>query len=110
MRIFLQILIALKSLGNIGLTTDTLEKGIAKCIENEKLIMDVRVAAIQSYRRLPCSIERDYFLKVFRNATYDTELRIASYLEVMRCPNYFVVSTIKMALEEEEVNQGEKWS
>ncbi|PSN49824.1 hypothetical protein C0J52_08839 [Blattella germanica] len=35
----------------------------------------------------------------------DTELRIASYLEAMKCPTYLVIKTIKHSLNEEEVNQ-----
>jgi hypothetical protein len=57
-------------------------------------------------RRLPCEETSEYFLNLFRDQSVDSELRIASYLEVMRCPNYNIVKTIKRSLEEEEVNQG----
>lgn len=75
-------------------------------MENEGLSTDIRVAAIQSYRRIPCSVPRSYLLDIFRNSTFETEVRIASYIEVMRCPNYFVINAIRAALEEEEFNQG----
>lgn len=70
--------------------------------------MEVRVAAVDAHRRLPsCEETRDQlFLDHYRNATLDTEIRIASYLQVMRCPDYNVVKTIKHALKMEEVNQG----
>lgn len=68
--------------------------------------MAVRVAAVQSNRRLSCSHPRDYYLDLFRNSSFDTELRIASYLEVMRCPTYFVTTVVRKTLEEEDVNQG----
>ncbi|KAK6645660.1 hypothetical protein RUM43_001940 [Polyplax serrata] len=100
-----EILIVLKSLGNIGLTTENLKSKLVECVENNEINVDVRVAAIQSHRRLACAHSRDYYLDLYRNTTYDTELRIASYLEVMRCPNYFVTTVVRKALEEEEVNQ-----
>lgn len=70
--------------------------------------MEVRVAAIDAHRRLPsCEETRDeFFLDYYRNMTLDTEVRIASYLQVMRCPDYNVIKTIKHALKVEEVNQG----
>ena len=57
-------------------------------------------------RRLACEETREYFLNLFRDQSVDTELRIAAYLEVMRCPTYTIVKTIKHSLEVEEVNQG----
>lgn len=57
-------------------------------------------------RRLACEETREYFLNLFRDQSVDSELRIAAYLEVMRCPTYTIVKTIKHSLEVEEVNQG----
>lgn len=57
-------------------------------------------------RRLACEETREYFLNLFRDQSMDSELRIAAYLEVMRCPTYTIVKTIKHSLEVEEVNQG----
>jgi hypothetical protein len=45
-------------------------------------------------------------LTLFRDQSADSELRIAAYLEVMKCPTYIVLKTIKHSLDEEEVNQG----
>jgi hypothetical protein len=45
-------------------------------------------------------------LTLFRDQSADSELRIAAYLEVMKCPTYNVLKTIKHSLDEEEVNQG----
>ncbi|KAL0271734.1 UNVERIFIED_CONTAM: hypothetical protein PYX00_008731 [Menopon gallinae] len=100
-----KLITILKSLGNTGFHSRTLLVKLNKCVENEELGMDIRVAAIQSYRRMPCSFGRSYLLDIFRNSTFDTEVRIASYIEVMRCPNYFIINTIRAVLEEEEVNQ-----
>ncbi|XP_025074116.1 uncharacterized protein LOC105427375 [Pogonomyrmex barbatus] len=100
---------ALKAIGNMGLETKSLRKELKKCIDNTGgfLPMEVRVAAVDAHRRLPsCEETRDqFFLNYYRNTTLDTEVRIASYLQVMRCPDYNVIKTIKHTLKMEEVNQ-----
>jgi hypothetical protein len=70
--------------------------------------MEVKVAAVEAHRRLPsCEKSRNqFFLNNYRNFTIDTELRIASYLQIMRCPDYNIVKIIRHTLEKEEVNQG----
>ncbi|XP_034189232.2 apolipoprotein lipid transfer particle [Osmia lignaria lignaria] len=100
---------ALKAIGNMGLETDSLSKRLQECIEDVGgfLPMEVRMASIDAHRRMPsCEKSRDlYFLNYYRNNSLDTEIRIASYLQVMRCPDYNVVKTIKHALKVEEINQ-----
>lgn len=94
----------------MGLETDSLSKRLQECTEDVGgfLPMEVRVASIDAHRRMPsCEKSRDlYFLNYYRNISLDAEIRIASYLQVMRCPDYNVVKTIKHALKVEEINQG----
>ncbi|XP_070169221.1 uncharacterized protein Apoltp isoform X2 [Polyergus mexicanus] len=100
---------ALKAVGNMGLETKNLRRDLKKCIDDTGsfLPMEIRVAAVDAHRRLPsCEETRDhFFLDYYRNTTLDTEIRIASYLQVIRCPDYNVIKTIKHALKMEEVNQ-----
>ncbi|XP_029160980.1 apolipophorins isoform X2 [Nylanderia fulva] len=100
---------ALKAIGNMGLETKNLQRDLKKCIDDNGgfLPMEVRIAAIDAHRRLPsCEETRDeFFLDYYRNTTLDTEIRIASYLQVMHCPDYNVIKTIKHTLKMEEVNQ-----
>ncbi|XP_025989321.2 uncharacterized protein LOC105195312 [Solenopsis invicta] len=100
---------ALKAIGNMGLETKSLRRELKKCIDDTGgfLPMEARIAAVDAYRRLPsCEETRDeFFLDYYRNTTLDTEIRIASYLQVMRCPDYNVIKTIKHTLKVEEVNQ-----
>lgn len=108
--LLLQTLEALKAIGNMGLETEKLSKLLKECIDDVGgfLSTEVRVASIDAHRRMPsCEKTRDlYFLNYYRNFSLDTELRIASYLQVMRCPDYNVVKTIKHTLKSEEINQG----
>ncbi|XP_053973970.1 uncharacterized protein LOC128873939 [Hylaeus volcanicus] len=100
---------ALKAIGNMGLETESLMRRLKECIDDSSgfLSMEIRVAAVDAHRRMPsCEKTRDqFFLDYYRNFTLDTEIRIASYLQVMRCPDYNVIKTIKHTLKMEEVNQ-----
>ncbi|XP_014226324.1 uncharacterized protein LOC106652091 isoform X2 [Trichogramma pretiosum] len=104
-----QTLEALKAIGNAGVETETLSRKLRQCISDESgfIPMEVKIAAVEAHRRLPsCEKSRDqFFLANYRNFTVDAELRIASYLQVMRCPDYNVIKIIRHTLEEEEVNQ-----
>lgn len=101
---------ALKAIGNMGLERDGLLDKLEVCMENKGgfISMETRIAAIDAHRRLPsCQKTRDrVFLPYYRNVTLEPEIRIASYLQAMRCPDYNVVKTIKHTLKEEPINQG----
>ena len=43
---------------------------------------------------------------LFRDMAEDSEVRIAAYLGLMRCPSHREVGVIRAQLEQEEVNQG----
>lgn len=100
---------ALKAIGNMGLETESLLGRLKHCIDDASGFVpkEVRVAAVDAHRRMPsCEQTRDlFFLNYYRNFTLNTEIRIASYLQVMRCPDYNVIKTIKHTLKMEEVNQ-----
>lgn len=93
----------------MGIEPETLAEKLHTCIDDSSgfVPIDVKIAAIDAHRRLAsCKKNRDYFLKHYRNNTLDSEIRIASYLQLMRCPDYSTIKTIKYTLKEEEVNQG----
>ncbi|KAG7207006.1 hypothetical protein KM043_000897 [Ampulex compressa] len=100
---------ALKAVGNMGLERTSLRRELKGCIDDVGgfIDMEVRLAAVEAHRRFEsCQYTRDqFFLDYYRNYTLDSEVRIASYLQVMRCPDYNVIKTIKHTLGEEEVNQ-----
>lgn len=69
--------------------------------------MEVRVAALDAFRRLPCQFEiQTPILEVYKDTMQDSELRIAAYLALMKCPTPSVVDSVREALEAEPVNQG----
>ncbi|XP_037094876.1 LOW QUALITY PROTEIN: uncharacterized protein LOC119114923 [Pollicipes pollicipes] len=100
----LKMLTALKALGNAGRLVaggDTLRS----CFEGENT-MEVRLAAIRAFRRMPCSAVTDSNLMgIFSSEQEDTEVRIASYLAIMQCPTHGVVDKVQEILSRESVNQ-----
>lgn len=74
-------------------------------LENESIPVEVRLNIITSHRRTNCEKNREYFLHTYQNTMTNTEIRIAAYLETMRCPDYLTVKYIKYILQTEEVNQ-----
>lgn len=60
----------------------------------------------QICRRLPCDFNLKFLLSIFTNIDIEAEVRIAAYLQVIRCPDYGSIKIIKTTLENENVNQG----
>lgn len=60
------------------------------------------------FRRFPCNVTRPTMLDFFVDQSVDPEVRIAAYLQVMRCPIYSVVRHIVNVLDGEGVNQGKR--
>ncbi|KAK4871887.1 hypothetical protein RN001_016011 [Aquatica leii] len=100
-----KMLVSLKALANVGVITNEFKNILFLMIKDNNLDIAIKLAASDVFRRLSCEENRRIFEDIFRNQTEDTELRIASYLQVMRCPNYIVMRNIRHSLEVEEVNQ-----
>ncbi|KAJ8665519.1 hypothetical protein QAD02_007181, partial [Eretmocerus hayati] len=102
-------LIALKAIGNAGIELLHVQRQLERCIYDESgfVPIEIRLAAIEAHRRMPfCAILRDeLFSVIYQNTTMDPELRIASYLQVMRCADYAIIKMIRRTLQDEDVNQ-----
>ncbi|XP_067677415.1 uncharacterized protein [Haliotis asinina] len=97
-------LLALRALGNAG-HLDRLTSTLSSCFNRQANPMEVRVAAIQAYRRLPCTADRSKVMAIYQNSDEDAELRIAAYLTVMQCPSEEIVSRIKVVFMSEKAEQ-----
>lgn len=100
-----QAIILLRGIGNIGIMSKAFRYKMREFIENDEIPMDIRLNIIGAHRRTDCEKNRDYFLDTYRSSTVNSELRIAAYLETMRCPDYLTVKHIKYVLQNEDVNQ-----
>jgi len=68
--------------------------------------MQIRLAAIESLRRVPCEVDdRSSLLALYRDSGRDSELRIAAYLGAIRCPTQRLLDVVKQTLDAEPVNQ-----
>lgn len=99
-----KVLLSLKAIGNIGEGEET-QRILQQCYHNPQLSTETRLAAVQAFRRFSCYVPRDDLLQLYSNYKEDSELRIASYLAVMRCANHYTMDIIKNTLENEIVNQ-----
>ncbi|KAG7155845.1 Apolipophorins-like 6 [Homarus americanus] len=82
----IKVLMALKGIGNAGLAvTQDIPESLA--------------------RRFPCDVSRKPLQTMFMDRAQDSELRIAAYLELMRCADFQIIKLVKHMLIYEEVNQ-----
>ncbi|XP_060537065.1 uncharacterized protein LOC132708634 isoform X2 [Cylas formicarius] len=100
-----RIIVTLKALSSIGLISEDFESELFELVEDRDLDIAVRLAAVETFRRSPCERTRSYFDRIYRDQQENSEIRIAAYLQMMRCPNYLLVRTIARNLRHEEVNQ-----
>ncbi|XP_029653134.1 uncharacterized protein LOC115226286 [Octopus sinensis] len=95
---------ALRSLGNIGFSSKA-ERTLSKCVTTTRFPIEVRVSAIDAFRRIPCDARRSALMEVFVNTEEDSELRINAYLGLMKCPSRMLLIHIHEMLERENSNQ-----
>ncbi len=101
------ILAALKALGNIGLPLQNPDT-LIDCFVSDENPTEIRVAALQAFRRLPCEVEFVSPLsKLFADYRQDSELRINAYISLMRCPSPSLMDEVQGVLASEPVNQGD---
>ncbi|KAK8729258.1 hypothetical protein OTU49_008718 [Cherax quadricarinatus] len=99
-----QVQLMLRALGNAGVLP--YHQFPEKCYMNQNLAPEVRVAALQTYRRAGCAHSKAPW-KILKDGEEQVEVRIAAYLSLVPCAtddqDFF--SQIKTLLEKEEVNQ-----
>ncbi|XP_045454917.1 apolipophorins [Melitaea cinxia] len=99
------LVIAIKALGNIGGFKQEFSDILMSIIGDTTIPVPTRLVAVDAFRRTPCIETREYFLETYREHLVDAEVRIASYLQVMRCPNLSTIRKIFHSLKNEAVNQ-----
>ncbi|XP_076066631.1 uncharacterized protein LOC143039997 [Oratosquilla oratoria] len=98
-----RIVVALKALGNAGRWVNA--ASVLKRCYTEDNDMEIRVAALEAWRHAPCHYDRSHLMSVFIDVQQDSEIRIASYLALMTCPNKEVIDIVKDRLNSEAINQ-----
>ncbi|KAL4608230.1 hypothetical protein GN956_G25229 [Arapaima gigas] len=101
-------LLVLKAVGNAGLAAAALTPQLEVCAQNQSTPLELRLAAIHAFRRIPCSANRRVLLQVYRSSREDVEVRIAAYQQIMRCPDRDVLRAVRATLKNESSSQGLK--
>ncbi|XP_069367780.1 uncharacterized protein [Paralichthys olivaceus] len=96
---------ALKSVGNTGLSAPAFTPLLNRCALGHSTTLELRLAAIQAFRRFPCSADRSVLLQLYRSSHEDPEVRIAAYQQLMRCPDQNVFEAVKRTLRNETSSQ-----
>lgn len=95
---------ALKAIGNAGRPYTSVDN-ILKCAVQPGPSF-INIDAIQALRRMPCGDEMTQgLLNIFDDLTMDTEIRIETFLALMRCPSQNVIRKIADILDTEKNNQ-----
>ncbi|TNN69892.1 hypothetical protein EYF80_019960 [Liparis tanakae] len=101
-----KFLYALKSVGNTGLSAPTFIPLLKCFMLGHSTALELRLAAVQAFRRFPCSADRSVLLQLYRSSQEDPEVRIAAYQQLMRCSDQSVFEVVKMTLRNETSSQG----
>lgn len=99
------LIVALKGLGNIGIVSKQFERTLEDLVIDELRSDDVKLQAIQVFRKTNCDRTRDFFIDIYQNFTQSVEVRVSSYLQFMNCPSYLTIKRVKDFLPNESVNQ-----
>jgi hypothetical protein len=75
----------LKAIGNIGHIKDS--SLLVKCAKNAKNTMEVRVSAVQAFRRFSCDkiVAKDGIQDIIKDTNGDAELRISTFQIMIQC-------------------------
>ncbi|XP_078518884.1 uncharacterized protein LOC144784068 [Lissotriton helveticus] len=95
----------LKAVGNAGLAASFLTPVLSACALQESNPTIIRLAAIEAFRRIPCSAERKALLQLYQAPGEDTEVRISTYYTLMMCPNEDLFKKVQQVLSDEKSSQ-----
>lgn len=105
------VVLRLKAIGNTGVLPVsqriTRTPTVMQCAQLKDNPLEVRLAAVDSLRRLPCHwYDNQDVLSLFMDVRETTEIRITSFVSLMRCVDRPTMDTVKIMLFGEPVNQG----
>ncbi|XP_069949063.1 vitellogenin-like isoform X2 [Cherax quadricarinatus] len=99
-------LTTLKALGNMGVMTQEVATSVLGCMETEEVEKSIRVAAAQAFRQAKCNRTTSEKLVNFAvNPEKPTEVRIAAYLEAVKCAEERDFEEIVFQISKEENTQ-----
>ncbi|XP_067407568.1 uncharacterized protein [Emydura macquarii macquarii] len=100
-----QLQLVLKAIGNAGLAATSLTPVLSSCASLRSNPTEIRLAAIQAFRRIPCAANRTVLVRLYQAADDDVEIRIASYYIAMKCPSEELFNQVQQTLQKETSSQ-----
>ncbi|XP_069761934.1 apolipophorins-like isoform X2 [Narcine bancroftii] len=100
-----KVLLSLKAIGNAGLAASTVISTLNKCVQSKTNLLQVRLAAIHAFRRIPCEVDRTALVHLYEAVDEDVELRIAAYFMLMKCPSDKLFEKVALTLRKERSSQ-----
>ncbi|KAI9999783.1 hypothetical protein NQD34_011626 [Periophthalmus magnuspinnatus] len=89
----------------MGVSTESLIALLSVCALSESAPVELRLAAVQAFRRMPCSQNRAVLLQLYGTSQEDPEVRIAAYQQLLLCPNQEVYTAVRDTLRTETSSQ-----
>nr|XP_009681889.1 PREDICTED: vitellogenin-like [Struthio camelus australis] len=101
-----QMQLVLKAIGNAGLAAASLAPVLSFCASLKSNPIEIRLAAIQAFRRIPCSVRNAVLVQLYQATSDEVEIRIASYYIAMKCPCEELFKQVQKTLQKETSSQG----
>ncbi|KRX40698.1 Vitellogenin, partial [Trichinella murrelli] len=99
----LHLLIAtLRAFGNINAPLSALETRL-NCLKQKELALEIRLAALQSIRRVVClDSVLEILVQRYRDVDEHTEIRSSAFLLLMNCPSENIIQQVLQTLRNEQ--------
>merc|ERR1719402_1700474 len=78
---------------------------LIQCIKNEKVGMDLRIAALEAFRHMKLGATKTDLLAIYKNMELDPEIRIGAFVALMRDPCKMCIDTVQATMAKERVLQ-----
>jgi len=98
------VLMSIKALGNAGVALNG-KMALIKCIKNEKISMDLRIAALEAFRHMKLGSIKTELLAIYKDMELDPEIRIGAFVALMRDPCKMCIDTVQATMAKERVLQ-----
>ncbi|XP_044160458.1 vitellogenin [Bufo gargarizans] len=95
----------LKAIGNAGLAASLLIPTLNWCALIKTNPESTRLAAVDAFRRIPCSANRDTLSQLYEDLEETVEIRIAAYYTAMKCPSQELLHLVRETLRYETSTQ-----
>ncbi|XP_056389473.1 uncharacterized protein LOC130283871 isoform X2 [Hyla sarda] len=95
----------LKAIGNAGVAGSSLIPALRWCALLKTNPDSTRLAAVDAFRRIPCSANRYILYQLYQDLEETEEIRIAAYYTAMKCPSQELSHLVRQTLRHETSTQ-----